>query len=199
MGFAAALAAAVIVALLLVTGGSDSAETKHTASPTPSATRPPASTVPTSRVPTSSVPPTTAPSTTTVGISVAGNELQGAEIAGGQSVELTAAGFRASSPVTITLRSTPRVLGVVDAGASGAIRLTVDIPADTAGGTHVIEASGAGADGSPRVISRTITVVDALAYTGTRHPRAYGVVALGLMLIGFVLVMLARPRRRALF
>lgn len=192
-----ALATAGIAAIALLSTGNGATDRKQQASPT-TAPRPAPSTVPNSQIPTSSLPPAAIPGPEDLGVTAAGRDLRGADIARGQSVELTAAGFRASSPVIITLRSEPLVLGVADSDATGAIRLSVDIPADTEIGFHTIEVSGTAADGAPRVVSGTFTVVDALPNTGTRHPRASTVVALTLMAFGFALVRLARPRRHGL-
>ncbi|ODA90646.1 hypothetical protein ATY41_09495 [Leifsonia xyli subsp. xyli] len=55
----------------------------------------------------------------------------------------TGSGFAASDPVTITLHSSPRVLGEMPADASGAFAVTLRLPADVTPGAHTLEFSGA--------------------------------------------------------
>ncbi|AGW40527.1 hypothetical protein O159_03040 [Leifsonia xyli subsp. cynodontis DSM 46306] len=55
----------------------------------------------------------------------------------------TGSGFAASDAVTITLHSSPRVLGETAADASGAFAVALRLPADVTLGAHTLEFSGA--------------------------------------------------------
>ncbi len=191
MLLAAAVAVAVVVAvvLLLTLGGDD--ETADSPRPT-NPTSPPSSAATT---PSTAVPTTPGTSTAPVEVSTPGGG-QVSTLVPGASVEVAASGFRAASSATVTLRSDPIVLGTATADATGAVRLVVEVPDGVEPGTHTIEVSGTGADGSPRVVSTRIEIIDAeLPNTGPRRRLALaGLVAL---VAGLAMVLLARPRRRA--
>jgi hypothetical protein len=133
-----------------------------------------------------------------LGIAVAGGSVGTSSIRPGQSVELTASGFEPSSPVTVTLRSEPRVLGTANAAADGTFRLSVDIPSDAEPGAHRLEVSGTGADGASHVVASDITIIDTLPNTGMRRRVALTGMAVALVAFGFALVLMAGPRRRSL-
>lgn len=61
----------------------------------------------------------------------------------GGTVQVSGKGFAAAGVVTITLHSTPVVLGTVQPDRSGAFTTTVTIPADTTPGDHVLVATAA--------------------------------------------------------
>jgi hypothetical protein len=67
-------------------------------------------------------------------------------------------GFEPLARVVLDLRSTPRILGVGTADASGAGTMDVVIAADTTAGTHTLTATGLGANHVVRSISSTIKV-----------------------------------------
>jgi hypothetical protein len=197
---AAALAVIGAVVLLTVDFGSDEARPP----PLTATTGATPSTRPTTDSTTDSTPSTTPSSVPPVGVAPAdlGVSIAGAEtgatsnIRGGTSVDLTASGFAASSPVTVTLRSEPLVLGTANADSTGVFRLSVQIPADTPTGTHTLEVSGTGPDGAAHVVSRQINIIDALPNTGLRHRLALAAMALALVGVGLALVIGAAPRRR---
>ncbi|MBO9626546.1 MAG: metallophosphoesterase [Microbacterium sp.] len=67
-------------------------------------------------------------------------ELGAASVAAGGTVTVSGAGFAAGAEVRLELHSDPVVLGTVTAGADGAFRRTVTIPASTPAGAHTLVA-----------------------------------------------------------
>ncbi|HEX2274476.1 MAG TPA: hypothetical protein VHG90_11445, partial [Acidimicrobiales bacterium] len=76
----------------------------------------------------------------------------------GEPVTISASGYEPGTTVTITFESTPRVIGVVQADASGRFTAQVVIPPDATPGMHTIRATGLGDDGTTRVVSAAILV-----------------------------------------
>ncbi|MTD13401.1 hypothetical protein GIS00_05515 [Nakamurella sp. YIM 132087] len=68
--------------------------------------------------------------------------LSGDEVSQGGALDITAAGFYPDETVTVTLHSTPIVLGSFIADASGAVAGTVTIPTDAEVGAHTITLDG---------------------------------------------------------
>jgi 5'-nucleotidase len=119
-----------------------------------------------------------------------------APVSGGV-VTIDSSGWKANSDVTITLHSTPVVLGTVTASSSGAVHATESIPAGTAAGAHTIELTGTDPTGAPRDVSTTITV----ASGGSSLPRTGAAIAamLGVATVLFLAgTALARARKRAI-
>lgn len=77
----------------------------------------------------------------------------------GQPVIVSGSGYAPGTTVTITFESTPRVVGVVQADASGRFTAEVVVPPDATPGMHTLRATGLGEDGGPRVISAAIMVM----------------------------------------
>jgi hypothetical protein len=123
-------------------------------------------------------------------------------VAAGAGVTVSGCGFAGGSTVTITVES--QVLGTVTADSTGAFSTTVTIPASLAPGVHTLEATGTAPDGSPLVLSASLTVVAAstpglrisTAFTGSNIWPAV-LIGGGLLLVGAVLVMTVRRRRLA--
>jgi hypothetical protein len=119
-------------------------------------------------------------------------------VSGGNQVTIQSSGWKANSDVTITLHSTPVVLGTVTADASGAVSATETIPSGTAVGSHTIELTGTDPSGAPRDVTAQINVTSggsgSLPRTGAAIAAMVGV-ALVLFLGGTAL---SRARKRAI-
>jgi len=76
----------------------------------------------------------------------------------GQPITISGSGYEPGTTVTITFESTPRVIGVVQADASGRFTAEVVVPPDATPGMHTIRATGMGDDGTTRVVSASILV-----------------------------------------
>jgi 5'-nucleotidase len=120
-------------------------------------------------------------------------------VGGGNQVTIDSSGWKASSDVTITLHSTPVVLGTVTADASGNVHATETIPSGTAVGAHTIELTGTDPTGAPRDVTSQITVTTGSG--GGSLPRTGAAIA---AMVGVALVMffggsaLSRARKRAI-
>ncbi|HEX2192747.1 MAG TPA: hypothetical protein VHH09_06095, partial [Acidimicrobiales bacterium] len=76
----------------------------------------------------------------------------------GGLVTVSGDGFAAGATITITFESTPVVIGVVQADASGRFTTQVRVPVDAPPGVHTIRATGAAAGGGTRVLTARVTV-----------------------------------------
>lgn len=76
----------------------------------------------------------------------------------GGSLTVSGGGFAGNSTVTISIASTPTVIGTTTANASGAFTVTVTIPSSISPGVHTISASGVDPAGAPLVLTASITV-----------------------------------------
>lgn len=126
----------------------------------------------------------------------------------GAPFQVTGGGFMPDSPVEVIFNSTPTLLGVLTASATGTASGSFDVPANAAPGAHRVDMVGLDPDGNSRVLSVSVTVAaagaaatparsstpgSALAFTGT---TTLTLVALGaLLLAGGVTVMQLRRRR----
>ena len=81
----------------------------------------------------------------------------------GEPVTVSGSGYAPGTTVTITFESTPQVVGVVTADASGRFTAEVVVPPDATPGMHTIRATGLGADGTTRMIAAAIRVIDPAA------------------------------------
>ncbi|QKW23323.1 hypothetical protein HUT16_33340 [Kitasatospora sp. NA04385] len=79
-------------------------------------------------------------------------------LAPGSSVAVTGGGYQPGGTIELTLFSTPVALGTATADGSGTFKATVKLPADTAPGTHTIQAVGPDARGGTRVDTLTVEV-----------------------------------------
>ncbi|HEX8769366.1 MAG TPA: hypothetical protein VF711_01215 [Acidimicrobiales bacterium] len=79
-------------------------------------------------------------------------------VAPGGTVQVSSSDWKPDSDVTAVLRSDPVMLGTLTANASGAVSGSLTIPAATATGTHTLELSGIGPNGTPRTVSTPLTV-----------------------------------------
>jgi hypothetical protein len=102
-------------------------------------------------------------------------------------------GFAPHTKVTITLESSPVLLGTAATNASGAFSKTVTIPRTTAPGRHTIKATGKAAGGGTLVLSREIIVGGSLSGTGA-NILAWLVLGGGFLGLGLALL-IARHRR----
>jgi hypothetical protein len=82
-------------------------------------------------------------------------------VAQGGSVTVRGVDWLAGTPVSVTLRSEPVLLGTATAGADGSFTQTYGIPAATPAGAHTITLAGTGADGRPASVVLDLTVVAA--------------------------------------
>ncbi len=77
----------------------------------------------------------------------------------GDLVRLTGTGFRAGTPITITFRSTPEVVGRTHANSVGTFSATVAVPDRAALGGHHFEAEGADRAGQATTLVAAVDVV----------------------------------------
>lgn len=80
-----------------------------------------------------------------------------ADAAPGSTLDVSASGFAADSPVVFSIYSTPTVLATVKADAAGVARATITIPAEFSG-AHSIVASGTAPTGSVLFKRSDVTV-----------------------------------------
>ncbi len=80
-----------------------------------------------------------------------------ADAAPGSTLDVSASGFAADSPVVFSIYSTPTVLATVTADATGVARATITIPAEFSG-AHSIVASGTAPTGSVLFKRSDVTV-----------------------------------------
>ena len=137
----------------------------------------------------------------------------GAALRASSSIVVSGTGFAPGEVVTITVRSTPIVLGHVSADSVGGMTTTVTLPSTLSAGVHTITASSASTQVS---YSFTIAAAPAASATASAAPtssssgsgssglsdtgaHATPVIAAGVMLllIGLVLVLGGRRRRGA--
>lgn len=125
-------------------------------------------------------------------------------VAPGGTITVVGEDFLPGSQVNITLVETTEVLGTVTVRADGTFSTNVTLPADLAPGTYTLRVSGVDADGEPRVIDTTITVVAAaaapapgtgLAATGGQFTVGSALAALLLVIGGGALFASRRLRR----
>ncbi len=118
-----------------------------------------------------------------------GPSLSQTTVAPGDTITFSGGGFKGGSEITITVYSTPQVLGTTVADASGNFSVQVTLPSNLDPGAHRLEASGVDPSGSPLTVSLDFTVVSAgqtseagavtpsgsLPYTGSDVGRIVGV------------------------
>lgn len=117
--------------------------------------------------------------------------------------------FLSFSTVTIVIHSTPTTLGKVTTDADGAFSEAVVVPPGLEAGDHSLVAYGVDPNGAPHVLRLDVAVAaavagaaqsgpadDRLPLTGQNvQPLTYMVVACGLLLVGFFLMLSGRRRR----
>jgi LPXTG-motif cell wall-anchored protein len=138
-----------------------------------------------------SITPTTAPAPT----AVAGSD----SVVAGGTIAVDASNFGPGESVTGTLFSTAIGLGTFAADASGALHLSVAIPADLEPGTHKVQlvglSSGLTASVSFTVTAAPTTITSSSALASTGSPvRGLTVFGFVLVLLGVSLVSLRRRR-----
>ena len=117
-------------------------------------------------------------------------------VSSGGTALIEAEGFQPNSLVTITLRSTPTVIGVFETDDQGRFVISINLPGDLANGAHDIIVSGLAPDGTAmQFVQPLIVDPDQLPKTGggasTILPSA-----LLLTFVGLLLMLTARPTRR---
>lgn len=135
-------------------------------------------------------------------------------VAAGGTLIVAGTGFLGESRVDVYLHSRQVLLGYGTADGSGNFRLSVTIPADTTPGRHQIIESGLNPDGSPRLLTDTISVTlritttaaavfrptstGGLPFTGA---QIVGMSTTGAFLVfgGVGMLLVARRRRAASF
>ncbi|MFI5896378.1 fibronectin type III domain-containing protein [Actinoplanes sp. NPDC051513] len=88
----------------------------------------------------------------------------------GQGITLVGSGYAAYSTVTLTVYSTPTVLGQTRTDENGTFRQAVTVPGDLDSGRHSFTATGVDPGGKPRTMRMDVTVRPAtskLPVTGT--------------------------------
>ncbi len=113
----------------------------------------------------------------------------------GQVITVSAPGFAPGSPVQVDLLSTPVRLATLTADAQGVASGSVTIPLRTEAGSHEIRLTGVASDGSAVVRSVPITVERALPQTGS--DSSWSMLRIGLLLIGFGLLIIGRAQMLA--
>jgi hypothetical protein len=119
----------------------------------------------------------------------------------GGTVSVSSDGWAPGSLVTVTLDSTPVVLGTLTADSSGHIEGTFTVPSNAALGTHSVVLSGTDPTGAPRTVSQTLIVVAAttsgptLAFTGSNNSGMIAGIGSVAVVAGVALVVAARKRR----
>lgn len=83
-------------------------------------------------------------------------------VAPGVAITITGSGFLAFSVIVITFHTAPVTLATVRADGNGDFSATVTIPASATPGSHVIEASGTGANGQPLTLTTPVTIASAI-------------------------------------
>ena len=123
----------------------------------------------------------------------------------GSEITVSGEGFAPTSPVQITIASSPQLLATVESDASGAFSVTVSIPASLSG-QHTISATGTDAAGSVLVLTAVVEVAastvpptDTSPLPGTGRSGSDGLVlaiaGAGIVLMTSVLLLTTRTRR----
>jgi len=157
-------------------------------------------------VPTTAPTAVPVPTATPTGVPVTGPEAgeptvsvtdaDGTVTAGGM-LPLAGSGFAADVDLTVTLHSTPVVLGTVHTDSTGAFAATFTVPKNTAAGTHRVVVTGEGGVS----VETTVTIVaaatstTALANTGVANAGAWFGGALALLLAGAAALVVRRRAR----
>jgi len=76
----------------------------------------------------------------------------------GDALTVTGVGFPAGSQVTVTVNSTPAVLGTTLAGPTGAFSVSGTVPAGLAAGAHTVVATGGGVTASAALTVQAVPV-----------------------------------------
>ena len=107
----------------------------------------------------------------------------------GGEVQFNGSGCGANEPLQVSFDGTP--IGTISADAQGSFAGSISIPLGTTPGAHTLTVKGAVC-----VLNASITVVGALAFTGSsNHTVTYVLGALAAIMLGFVLVVGTRRRR----
>ena len=159
-----------------------STSSTSTTAPTTSSTSSTSTTAPT----TSSTAATTS-TTAKPGSGAAAISLGQSSAAAGSSVSISGTGFGPGTTVNVELHSTPVSVGTFVARVDGTFSGTFTVPADTAIGSHEVVAVGTQLTGTTVTARAPLTVVKALAKTGTdvRQWTLLGLLALGVGLVVF--------------
>ncbi len=118
----------------------------------------------------------------------------------GEPFTVTGDGWLPGSTVTFTLFSEPVVLGSAAVEDDTTFSARLEIPENTAPGTHTLEISGTNDDGQPRVAELTLEVLGTaanashLASTGANPTAGLGLAA-ALLVAGGITLSVARRRR----
>lgn len=118
----------------------------------------------------------------------------------GDSVSIRGGGFAPGAEVVITLESRVVTLATVSADATGAIDVSVRIPAYAPPGSHTLKATGEAAGGGTLVLSAPISVGGGtdgpLAFSGAGSALLLVVTGLGLAVVGVGLLFAGLTYRR---
>ena len=151
---------------------------------------------------TTSTTTTTAPSTTTTtavvqpSVGFGSSKSNSISTSPGSTVSVSGNGYQVGTTVTLTLHSTPVVLGTAVVNSSGVFSKSIKIPSDATLGAHTLVIAGTNSSGS--ATSATLNVkLSALASTGSSSLKV--LLPLGVLLVGAgsTLVYLTRRLRQS--
>lgn len=142
---------------------------------------------------TTTVVGTTPPTTVTIGGTVQASPAQGRP---GEPLVLTGTGWRPNERLTARFNSTPVVLAVFDADASGSYSVAARVPADATAGAHTIVVTGASGrtTSTPFTVPGLPLVITPLSRTGFSLADPLTLAGL-LLIVGSSAVFWARGRR----
>lgn len=127
----------------------------------------------------------------------------------GDTIAVTASGFKPGSSVVITLESDPVNLGSYVADSAGRIATNIVVPADFPAGAHTLKLTGTDIAGSILVLSTGITVGSRIQVTTTAAPSSGtlpqtgssftepALLVGGALVLGGAVAVVAARRRRA--
>jgi len=109
----------------------------------------------------------------------------------GQTITLSAQGFKPGSVVAVDFLSTPVSIGQLTAQANGSVSGSVTIPITATAGAHTIRLTGANSDGTARVLSAAVTVSNTLPRTGG---NTWTTLRIAVLLLGLGMIVLGRSQ-----
>jgi hypothetical protein len=123
--------------------------------------------------------------------------ISGTTVTPGSTETVIGTGFAPGEQVQATLHSTPIDLGIFNATSQGTVVVTFTVPKDLPAGLHHVILTGL-TSGHTATVAFTVTaaVPPVLGYTGDTVDPASGIIGMSIVLLGLVLVMGVRARKR---
>lgn len=120
----------------------------------------------------------------------------------GAKVSLTGDGFAANASVTITIYSSPQILGHTVADASGHVATSATLPANLTG-KHTLTALGNGLGNTGRALEASVDIKAVASASPSLASTGFGAAAwilggIGMIIAGFALIRTAVFRRKLL-